>query len=166
MLMPGEAMTLDGHEFGFVCWIMPETEADGSIRRVRPQGRYRNSNGRGLHPYGDGEFCRFTVPRGYTDQGVYVLTVSDRVVYIGECEGLSIRFNAGYGNISPRNCFEGGQQTNCRLNKLIKETVLSGGRVGLLFHKTTLRKTIESELIAAFGPEWNRTGARPYTGSE
>ena len=45
--------------------------------------------------------------------------------YVGECANLSARFNVGYGNISPKNCFSGGQETNCRLNNLLYEAVLA-----------------------------------------
>ena len=35
-----------------------------------------------------------------------------------------VRYNNGYGRISPRNCFQGGQSTNCRVNNLIFPTGL------------------------------------------
>jgi hypothetical protein len=42
---------------------------------------------------------------------------------------LSARFNAGYGNISPKNCFKGGQETNCRVNNLVHSAALAGERI-------------------------------------
>ena len=48
---------------------------------------------------------------------------------MGECANLSVRFNAGYGNISPKNCFKGGQETNCRLNNLLYLAAAAGMRI-------------------------------------
>ena len=42
-----------------------------------------------------------------------------QIIYIGETAGLRQRFNMGYGNISPRNCYVGGQSTNCKMNKIV-----------------------------------------------
>lgn len=35
--------------------------------------------------------------------------------YIGETDNLEKQFRQGYGNISPRNCFKGGQSTNYKM---------------------------------------------------
>jgi hypothetical protein len=52
---------------------------------------------------------------------VYLISVGERAIYVGECRHLAQRFNMGYGTIQPRNCYERGQQTNCRINMLIFE---------------------------------------------
>ena len=51
----------------------------------------------------------------------------------------------GYGNISPSNCFKGGQETNCRINALIYATVSRGERVHLWFHATADYKELEAK---------------------
>lgn len=44
-----------------------------------------------LNRYGRGPFCRFEFPRGWSYGGVYVITVDETPVYVGECEDLSRR---------------------------------------------------------------------------
>jgi hypothetical protein len=104
------------YEFAQVCDIEPLRENDGSVRALKPQSRYKNNNALPLNKYGKGPFCKFTIPKGYKVSGVYAIVVNQELKYIGECVNLSSRFNVGYGNISPRNCFKGGQETNCRIN--------------------------------------------------
>jgi len=84
--------------------------------------------------------------------------VNNDVRYVGECQNLSARFNMGYGQISPRNCYEGGQRTNCRVNQLILKAVRTGYHVELLFHETSDRQAVEGELIAELAPLWNKQG--------
>ena len=88
--------------------------------------------------------------------GVYVLTVDEEPRYVGECANFSARFNAGYGNISPKNCFEGGQETNCRLNSLLYSAALAGQQVSLWFYQTRDYKTVEFASRRALRPVWNR----------
>jgi hypothetical protein len=83
------------------------------------------------------------------------LVIEGRVRYIGECENLSERFNMGYGNISPRNCFTGGQETNCRINSLVLRSLSEGLKTTLWFHETSDYKRIESDLRAQGGLGWN-----------
>ena len=120
-----DAIRIGQYDFRFVCVIEPERNFDGTIRELMPQVRYNNAAGWSLHQYGDGPFCKFKIPRNLNFSGVYALSVDHEIRYIGECEKLSQRFNAGYGNISPRNCFKGGQQTNCRINSLLLQETLS-----------------------------------------
>lgn len=77
---------------------------------------------------------------------------------MGECLDLSSRFNMGYGQISPRNCFVGGQSTNCKINRHVLESIESGKRVELWFFPTQNREAVESELISEFNPLWNDQG--------
>jgi hypothetical protein len=63
----------------------------------------------------------------------------------------------GYGNISPRNCFKGGQETNCRINNLIYETAKEGVSISLWFLNTQDHKSVEGELLMDKGPDWNRS---------
>jgi hypothetical protein len=123
-----------------------------------PQARYRNQRGLQLHRWGKGPFCKFRIPSHLQGEGVYLLSVNSDVRYVGECESLSARFNMGYGQISPRNCYEGGQRTNCKVNQLVLEAARRGHDVELWFHDTSNRKDVEAELIAALAPLWNKQG--------
>jgi hypothetical protein len=102
-------MKLGDYEFEYVCDIEPVRETDGTLRQHMPQDRYKNARNLPLNRYGGGPFCKFGIPNRFRVSGVYVLTVDEELRYVGECANLSARFNAGYGNISPKNCFRGGQ---------------------------------------------------------
>jgi hypothetical protein len=90
---------------------------------------------------------------------------------VGECIDLARRFNTGYGRIDARNCYEGGQNTNCKVNALVLDAVKSGRQVELWFLQTSRRKDIEAELLIALRPPWNGrfpsvavSAAASYTG--
>lgn len=150
-----------GFQFEFVCRIVPEKGFDGNPTEYMPQSRYRNEQNLSLHKYGRGPFCRFSLPMIWQGKmGVYIIIVDGEVKYAGECEDLANRFNMGYGNISPRNCFEGGQQTNCRINHKILELSKKNSLIEVFFHETLNRLEVESTLISRYSPEWNRTGGK------
>src|SRR5713226_473709 len=149
-------LLVGGYEFERVCAIEPARNPDGSIKEIMPQSRYRNSSGFPLNRYGAGPFCKFKIPNDRKFCGVYAITVEDSVKYIGECVDLTSRYNMGYGTISPRNCFAGGQETNCRLNNLILLAVRGGAKVSLWFLPTDEFKAVEHELRGSEKPEWNR----------
>jgi hypothetical protein len=150
-------MLISDLPFAFVGPIQPDRDARGNIITFMPQANYVNSENRRLHQYGGGPFCKF---RLHTDcgEGVYAFVVERDVAYVGECEDLASRFNSGYGNISPRNCFEGGQPTNCRVNALVLRHSASGQDITLWFHPTANRKEVEAQLLRAVAPPWNRAG--------
>lgn len=85
--------------------------------------KYLNRKKLRLHQYGDSIFCKFKIDDKYEKlKGIYCFAINDRIVYIGRCtDNYSKRINYGYGNISPRNCFIGGQSTNCRINAKISK---------------------------------------------
>jgi hypothetical protein len=150
-----QPMKVGAYEFGHVCDIEPLRDDAGAIQLVMPQSRYRNVATAPLNRYGAGPFCKFKIPGRFNASGVYILMVDEDVRYVGECANLSSRFNAGYGNISPKNCYKGGQETNCRLNNLIC-LAASGGRVSLWFFATADYKTMEAALRATMKLVWNR----------
>jgi len=153
-----EKFELGGYEFVNVCEIEPVRGVIGDIEALFPQSRYAQTDKAKLHKYGQGPFCKFKIPSGINLPGVYALVTSQRLKYIGRCNSLSKRFNAGYGNISPRNCFTtntNGQETNCRLNNLIYTTILEGQPIGLWFHPSQDFTLIEKKLLKALGPPWN-----------
>lgn len=85
--------------------------------------KYLNIKKLELNRYGDSIFCKFNIENKYKKlKGLYCFAINDRIVYIGRCtDNYGKRINYGYGNISPRNCFIGGQSTNCRINAEIKK---------------------------------------------
>lgn len=76
-------------------------------------------------------------------------------MYVGLCDNLSARFNAGYGNISPKNCYEGGQPTNCKVNTKILQEALFGNMLQLWFFRTVNKTLVEQQLIQQIKPPWN-----------
>ena len=145
-----------GHTFRFITEIEPDRDQADEIKEFLPQGRYRNERSLRLNKHGSGPFCRFRIPRNFPFEGVYVIIVDGEIVYVGECQNLSERFNArGYGTISPRNCFEGGQSTNCRVNNRILRHAKQGQKVELWFQETSNRRLVETKLIRTLKPLWN-----------
>jgi len=150
-------LIFNGIHFQFVCQIEVARGFTGQILTDRPQGRYAKASSSRLHRYGSGEFCRFRIPTGWNNPGVYAVSVDSHLMYFGECEDLSFRFNTGYGQISPKNCYVGGQQTNCRINKLVLEAAQSDATINLYFHSTSDHKELESQLLRRHDrPPWNR----------
>ncbi len=144
--------------FDFVCNILPEHNNAGEVQAYFPQNSYKKKDSVALNPYGAGPFCKFRIPKNINKAGVYIITVNDVPYYVGECVSLSKRFNTGYGQISPRNCYIGGQSTNCRLNNLIYNLDHANTAITLLFHETNSRFELENKLISALNTQhyWNR----------
>jgi hypothetical protein len=149
-------MKVAGYEFSHIGPIDPMRSVDGKVKSILPQNRYANK-AVPLHRYGRGPFCTFRVLAGPWS-GIYGIEVDGRWVYIGRCIDLRRRFNAGYGNISPRNCYRGGRETNCRLNALIYGVASGGSAISLWFHETNNLVAAEDALIRCLKPEWNRAG--------
>ena len=125
-----------------------------------PQSRYVKANQTPLHQYGNGPFCHFSIAKGWKKGGVYVLADGDNALYVGECQNLETRWGPiGYGTISPRHCYKGGQETNCRINNLILQTSKSGTEMTLWFHEIEggkrERLVIEIKLVQILKLPWN-----------
>jgi hypothetical protein len=150
------ARRMGGYDFQFICTIEPEKGPNGKVLTFMPQTSFVNNNGLPLNKYGNGPFCKFKIPRNIEYPGVYALTDASGVKYIGECVALSSRYNMGYGNISPRNCFVGGQETNCRINNLILRQISAGSEITLWFLNTSNYKSLESQLRELLSPSWNK----------
>lgn len=152
-----KSIELLGHQFHFLQRLSPQKNYEGCIIKDFPQERYINHRNLMLSKHGEGPFCRFSIDGG-TWPGVYVWMVDGVVVYIGETENLEKRFNMGYGNISPRNCFAGGQSTNCKMNRIVLMLYEQGKEVEIYFCHTLDHKRIERELIASISPIYNDRG--------
>ncbi|MCI6153231.1 MAG: hypothetical protein MR673_08925 [Fusobacterium perfoetens] len=111
-----------------------------------------------LNKYGDREYCKFKIidKEVLNLKGLYLYCLDDEIVYIGRClDSFYKRINIGYGNITPKNCYKDGQQTNCHINSLINKK----------FNKITFWicslenveeiKKLEIELIKKYNPQWN-----------
>ncbi len=152
-------------DFEAIGAIEPERDEMNAYTELLPQARFRDAATSRLHAHGSGPYCRFRIARKRRDAGLYVLTVDDAAVYAGECVALEKRWGSnGYGGISPRNCFQGGQQTNCRINAAILATAKEGRRIELWFCSldadTETRRAAETELIMSLQPPWNRAKLR------
>ena len=152
----GGALSLGGRAFRRAGAIEPVREPGGAIREDLPQGRYANTGGLGLNAHGGGPFCEFSVPGLPAAPGVYAVTVGGAVVYVGISVDLRQRWSPmGYGRISPRNCFEGGQSTNCKVNHAILLQARAGRAIELWIHETAEPRPLEVRLIRDLDPPWN-----------
>jgi len=146
------------YPFPYIGRIQPKRDETGTIKEFAPHSGYRNVRRLLLHKYGAGPFCRFRIPRHFPFEGVYALLVNGSVAYVGECMNLSSRFNTGYGQISPRNRYQGGQSTNCKINHRVLEAAKRGNPIEIWFLQTAYRKEVESELTGGLKPPWNDQG--------
>lgn len=145
----------------FVCQINIERDSQGLPVEYLPQSNYANRNNLNLHRHGRGPFCRFNLPKLSDKAGVYAITVGDSIVYIGECQNFRERYGPrGYGVIHPRNCFVGGQPTNCKVNARVLEATLKNSIPDLWFMPESFkgRKLVEADLLSEFQPQWNGLG--------
>jgi hypothetical protein len=136
-----------------------ERGVDGVPIEFRPAPRLAASATSVLHAYGDGPFCRIVPPALPAGSGVYIVCNGTAVLYVGEARDLRKRWGlGGYGSIQPRNCYVGGQSTNCRVNGLVLEALRSGGSLSLWVRACDDFKELERGLISTLRPPWNRKG--------
>lgn len=155
-----DVMDLLGYGFVHASAIEPERGPDGAPLEFMPQSRYAHANATPLNRHGQGPFCRFDIPGLPATSGVYAVTVDDALAYVGISVDLAQRWGPiGYANISPRNCFVGGQPTNCKVNHYILLAACDDRRIDLWIHETSDPKPIEASLIRRLDPPWN--GHRP-----
>ncbi len=144
---------IEGYNFKFICKITPEI-CDCKVNEYSPQDEFSDLEKKKLNPYGREKFCKFRIPK-VKSSGVYCILENDQVVYIGECLDLDHRFNSGYGVISSRNCFEGFQTVNCKINSLILKSYRENSDVKLYFFRSSNRKKLKRELQKILKPKWN-----------
>ena len=154
------SLTLDGRDFLLIGCIAPERNPNGALWLHRPQEKYAKAAITKLHRYGDGQFCKFALEDASECAGVYVMRVKNAILYVGESKKLRRRFNSGYGNISPKNCFVGGRQTNCRINKLVRNVLQEFERLEVWFCECDDRKALEKRLMRSLAPAWNLESIR------
>ena len=142
-----------GYLFKYIETIDPQRDNAGNIAEFFPQYQNGTSN-LILSKYGEGAFCRFSI-NAENCSGVYLWVVEGEIIYIGETKNFQQRFNTGYGKISARNCYIGGQNTNCRMNKIVLEYYKKGKTIQIYFFKTEDYKQIELELLQCIKTKFN-----------
>jgi hypothetical protein len=114
-----------------------------------------------INKYGDLDYCRFKIINKElsTQKGIYFYEINDKIVYIGRClDSYEKRINAGYGSISPKNCYLDGRSTNCRINNLININIEEIHLYILPLINNEDIKNIEINLINKYKPCWNIQG--------
>lgn len=150
---------LGGCEFRRVNAIEPDTDSNRKPLEYQPKDRYNNRKRLSLNRHGRGPFCRFSVKGLPASAGIYAVTVAECLVYVGIAQNLKERWSpGGYGNIQPRNCFQGGQSTNCKVNHAILMAAREGRAIHLWIHETVSPRPLEKEMIRMFDPPWNDQG--------
>ncbi len=137
--------------------IEPKRDSNGHLFVHAPQERYAKRASVALNKYGAGPFCEFRLRALPRSPGVYVYILRGEPVYVGQATDLDARFYA-YGHISPKNCYRGGRETNCRMNTLVYNTYTAGGEIEVYIHVTNDYACLEAVMIADLGPKWNRAG--------
>jgi hypothetical protein len=131
-------------------------DSSGNPIEESPHERFVGGATHRLHKHGIGPFCRIRVSDAPSAEGVYLVTVDGAVVYVGRCLSARERWGQqGYGLISPRNCYDGGQPTNCKVNHLILEAAKASRVIELWFRQTETGGALEAELIRTLRPAWN-----------
>ena len=150
------ALTLGGQTFQHVTHISPEAGPDSKPMEYMPQQDYYAAASTPLNRHGSGPFCRFAVAGLPAAPGVYAVTVAQKLVYVGIATDLKRRWgSSGYAQIQPKNCFRGGQSTNCKMNHAILLAARDGLAIRLWIHRTENPRPIEKRLIAELSPPWN-----------
>jgi hypothetical protein len=148
------------HEWGGVTFtriarLDPKRGPGGSPMEFMPQARYAKAATSVLNTHGAGPFCKFGIPWSQGEAGVYIITLDEQAVYVGECRHLAQRFNMGYGTIQPKNCYVGGQSTNCKVNSKVLNAARAGEAPVLWFHHSDDRLRVEAQLVRVLNPVWN-----------
>ena len=153
-----EKLSLGMYDFEYVCDIEPVRNSDGTVYSYRPQENYKGQDTHKLiADYGEREYCLFKLDLPKCS-GVYVwmFPEDDNPKYIGRAKNFNTRFSSsGYGRISPRNCYVGGQSTNCTMNSTVLEEARKGNIFRLYFLKTADFCAVEKKLIKEYQPEYN-----------
>ena len=156
------SMYIGENEFHLGSGIEVRRDENSSPVLDHPHVRYNNVKNLKLHKYGSGPFVFLQLSSLPEAQGVYAMVADDKeILYIGQSsDTIRNRWQMGYASIQPRNCFQNGQSTNCRLNRLIYAAILANRKLELYVLATTDYERIEKNLIATLQPTWNVQGIR------
>ncbi len=154
-------MKIGKYDFEYIETIEPIRE-NSVIAVFEPQSKYKNVKKLSIHEFGRGNFCKFKLQNAKDVSGVYAWIINNEVIYIGEAVNFRKRFNMGYGIISPRNCFEGGQKTNCKMNNVVYKTYKNGQQIEIYFFETKDYKAVEKELLLNITTKYNVKNNKRY----
>lgn len=145
-----------GVSFDSVATIEPERNERGQVLAFMPQNRYAKAATTPLNPHGQGPFTRFSLGSGDHRAGVYIVTLNSHPVYVGKCADFARRWGPmGYGSISPKNCYVGGQSTNCKVNNKVYLHASAGDQLNVWFRPLDDPGPLERKLVLALRPSWN-----------
>ena len=134
--------------FEYQCDIKAEVNENGDIITYNPADKYKKKASTNLNDYGNSEFCYLSKMNLCKDSGVYAVYEDDKLIYIGRAKNLCSRWSrVNYGAISPKNCYLGGQSTNCKINSYICERLKEGKKLELYFYKAEEYINVESVLL-------------------
>lgn len=156
------SMYIGENEFHLGSGIEVRRDENGSPVLDHPHVRYNNVKGLKLNKHGLGPFVFLRLSSLPMAQGVYAVVADGKeILYIGQsADTIRNRWQMGYASIQPRNCFQNGQSTNCRLNNLIYSAILVHRKLELYVLATTDYERVEKNLIAMLQPAWNVQGIR------
>jgi hypothetical protein len=157
-MAPAPRLVLAGVDFEHVGELHPDRDAAGQPLEFMPQAAYAGAATARLNPHGAGPFCRLRIAQQVREAGVYaLLSGDDELLYIGIADNLAERWGSrGYGAIHPRNCYVGGQPTNCKINSAVLREVKAGRRLHLLFARVPDgRRELEARLLRELRPRLN-----------
>ena len=122
-------------------------------------GNHKNWDpNRRLNNYGGELFCEFRLDsrnEHVFDKGLYCFIVNEELKYIGKTDSsFGERINRGYGQISPRSCYQNGNLTDCHINNCINKEITAGNEVLVGFYVMNNAspneiRALERELIGA-----------------
>ncbi len=151
-------LTLNGYSITKSVHIKPKKTHNDDIEQFEPQSRYCKAHLKQLNKHGAGPFCQFVAVGLPSKPGIYVVTVNGELRYVGKTSDLAQRWGSqGYGVISPANCYQGGQSTNCRINNEIFLAAQADQRIKVWFREEDEGEldSIERKLISDCNPRWN-----------
>jgi len=136
--------------------VSVKRDEEGRVEVKNPQKRYSRSAEKDLHPDGEGPFCEFNFRTSKYEEteGVFLFAIGDNVKYVGESSNIS-KYIYDIGNISPSVCYEGGQQTVCRINTKILHAARNGKEVTVWATKSSSSNELKEQLVKNCSPTWN-----------
>jgi hypothetical protein len=133
-----------------------------------------NKDTKTIECVGDQEYREIKLDGGapiLQSQGIYMFCIGDKIMYIGKCEKGADGENCfykriinGYGRISPKNCINGGQSTNCRINPKLAAHA-DNIKLWISCVKDEEISDIEKNLIDFWNPPWNIQGKKKIKSS-
>ena len=146
-------MNIYGFNFDFICDLAPENAGGAAVSDLPRKDSRIDSAERGHH-----SCCRFRIPAGRANRGVYVLTVGNELRYVGSCQSLADRFDDS-DNQSPRRKQTGDARGRAsRIDRHILAEARKGRVVKLWFLESSCHKQIERIFRRDMRCPWN--GAR------